>query len=490
MLHSSSGKSPSFTSSGPRVGSAVSHTLSRWGSPSDHSRTLMAEPAPKGRPTLAQRFSAGNFGRADLLPEECPRPQAESTPTIRAITIFVITLLLSTLASAATLRGTITNGTTGKPSAGDEVILIKLAAGMEEIGHAQTDAKGNFAFTFDDADAPHLVRAVHQGVTYHTPAPPGTSTVQVEVYDVSPKLADIHEVADVMYIQAKQGSLGITRLFAVDNASKPARTQMNDANFEFYLPEGAQIDEAQAQTAGGQGVNIQPTPQAGKGRYAFDFPLRPGQTQFQVSYHLPYSGKAMVDPKLIYRLQHFVAILPRSITFSPTQAGIYEAHQPPDQPDGIAEIANNPDPGQKLGFEISGTGIFQSQQQAGEGGQDNRPGGGLGAPIQAPDPLDRYRSFILAGFAVVLVAGAVYTVNRSKSARAKPAVATAITSFQAETSPAPLTSNTPTPLLAALKEELFQLELEHKQGQISEEEYRKAKAALDATLARAIKRSR
>ena len=43
-------------------------------------------------------------------------------------------------------------------------------------------------------------------------------------------------------------------------------------------------------------------------------------------------------------------------------------------------------------------------------------------------------------------------------------------------------------LFEALKEELFQLEVEHKQGRISQEEYAKVKAALDQTLERAIKR--
>jgi hypothetical protein len=43
-------------------------------------------------------------------------------------------------------------------------------------------------------------------------------------------------------------------------------------------------------------------------------------------------------------------------------------------------------------------------------------------------------------------------------------------------------------LLEALKEELFQLEVEHKQGAISQQEYEKAKAALDQTLERAVKR--
>ena len=232
--------------------------------------------------------------------------------------------------------------------------------------------------------------------------------MNVTVYDVGTKVDGIKAVADLMYVQASQGKLGITRIFAVDNTSKPARTQMNDANFEFYVPEGAEVDEAQAQTAGGQGVNIQPTPQAQKGRYAFVFPLRPGQTQFQVTYHLSYSGKATLDPKLIYPLQHFVAVLPRSINFTPQQSGVYVDKQPPDQPDGVAEVASNPQPGQKLAFDISGDGMLQSQDQEAVNGQnasgqsaangrDNRPGGGLGAPIEAPDPLDKYRGWIIGG---------------------------------------------------------------------------------------------
>jgi hypothetical protein len=43
-------------------------------------------------------------------------------------------------------------------------------------------------------------------------------------------------------------------------------------------------------------------------------------------------------------------------------------------------------------------------------------------------------------------------------------------------------------LLEGLKEEMFQLELERKQGHISQAEYEKAKAAFDVTLERALKR--
>ena len=39
-----------------------------------------------------------------------------------------------------------------------------------------------------------------------------------------------------------------------------------------------------------------------------------------------------------------------------------------------------------------------------------------------------------------------------------------------------------------IKEKLFQLEVEHKQGQLSQAQYQQAKAALDQTLARALRR--
>ena len=43
-------------------------------------------------------------------------------------------------------------------------------------------------------------------------------------------------------------------------------------------------------------------------------------------------------------------------------------------------------------------------------------------------------------------------------------------------------------LLTALKEEMFQLELEHKQGRISQSEYEQTKSALDQTLTRALRK--
>ena len=57
-----------------------------------------------------------------------------------------IFFLLISVSSAETLTGTVKNGTTSKPAAGDDVVLIKLGQGMEEAGRTKTDAKGNFSF--------------------------------------------------------------------------------------------------------------------------------------------------------------------------------------------------------------------------------------------------------------------------------------------------------------------------------------------------------
>ena len=56
------------------------------------------------------------------------------------------------------------------------------------------------------------------------------------------------------------------------------------------------------------------------------------------------------------------------------------------------------------------------------------------------------------------------------------------------TTPASAVGRPTSILLDALKEELFQLEVERRQDQISQAEYEQAKSALDQTLDRALKR--
>jgi hypothetical protein len=422
--------------------------------------------------------------------------------------VVLLALLLSSLASAQTLTGNVKNSTTGKPAAGDEA------------GRTKTDAKGHFMFKLD-GQGPHLVRVIHQEVTYHRMAPPGSTSVEVEVFDVGKKVEGIEVVADIMRFQAAQGQLQVERTFAVTNNSKPPRTQMNEHNLEFYVPDGATITEGQAMTAGGQPVKSAPVPEDNsKTKYAFLFPLRPGETRFNVVYSVPYTGNANIDPKTVYPLQHFVAIAPKSMEFSAAPGANYQVTPFPGQPDANVEVASNMQVGQNMAFKLSGEGTLASaadengQSSQGSSAQnESRPGGGLGPPIDAPDPLQKYRWWILGGFAAVLIIGGVFVASRqqatNRAARAKGKTLPSLeededyagaeipAGREIHASEARLSESRPQPaaprrssamLLEALKEEIFELEVEHKQGRISQQEYESAKAALDQTLQRALKR--
>ncbi|MGA8764555.1 MAG: carboxypeptidase regulatory-like domain-containing protein, partial [Candidatus Sulfotelmatobacter sp.] len=446
----------------------------------------------------------------------------------RAFTTTAAILLLSTFAAAAsTLTGTVKNATTGKPAAGDEVVLLKLGQGMEEAGRTKADSKGKFSFSLDDAPSPHLVRVIHQEVTYHRMAPPGTTSVEIEVYDVAKKLdKGINVVVDIMRMQATQGQIEVLREIDVQNTSSPPRTQMNERNLEFYLPEGAHIveDSATATTENGNPLKSAPVPEGEKNRYSFVFPLRPGFTRFEVGYLLPYTGSANLDPKSLYPLEHFAVMLPKTMQFAAATSAFKLMSYPP-QPDANMQVASNTALGQNLAFRVSGEGLLNERQEGGgapgESAQtappDNgaRPGGGLGPPIDAPDPLQKYRWYILGGFAAVLVAGGIFVASRQQSAhraaiRSKGAVNSSLSdesdpnfrdadyqendSQFADAPPANLrrsaapSSSRSSMLLEGLKEELFQLEVDRKQNKISPSEYERAKAALDHTLERALKR--
>ena len=446
--------------------------------------------------------------------------QRSRLPVRGFATLGALLLLFTAGAFADSLTGIVTNGTSGKPSSGDDVVLIKLAQGMQEAGRTKTDSKGNFKMDVDNLSEPHLVRVNHQGVNYFQPAPPGTNSVNLQVFDVAKKLDAISTTVDVMRFQSQNGQLQVLELFAVQNNSKPPRSQMSDDNYEISLPPGAQIDTSLAKAPGGQPVNSAPVPLKQKGRYTFMFPLRPGETQFEVGYHLPYSGQAKIDPKPLVAQQHFVVMLPKEMQFKPDSAARFQ--NMPDDGGANVQVATEVQPGEALGFTVSGTGVLASENEQG-GGQgggmggaqasaDSRPGGGLGPPSEAPGPLDKYKWPLLGGMVALLGFGAIYMVSRqgghapvrdtslpAGNGGSKPAATGARPSVtrSAVTAPASTAAAAPAPaqdhssmLLQALKEELFQLEIERQQGKIAPAEYEKAKAALDQTLNRALTRKK
>jgi hypothetical protein len=423
----------------------------------------------------------------------------------RAVAAAALLVAFSSFASAESLTGIVTNKTTNKPAAGDDVVLIRLQQGMQEASHTKTDSHGRFTLDVPDQGI-HLVRVTHDKASYFRPAPPGTQSVEIEVYNAAAKVKGVSSEADVMRLQTDESgkSLHVVENFFVKNESNPPLTQFSDRPFEFYLPAGAVVEGSAALSPGGMPVQASPVPLGDPNHYAFVFPIRPGETRFQITYHVPYSGSQKFSPRVAMPTDTIAIMMPKSMTFS---AGPSVPYSPvTEETTAQTYVARRVAPSQTLDFTVSGVGQMPrdtgAAATAGAGGADTsaqpatggaagstaadtRPGGGLGVPLDPEgtnDPWAKYKWWILGGLGLVMAAGAGFmlTGNSQRPANTPTSGASAADGGAF--------SGRPDSLLAAMKEELFALETDRLQGRLTESEYVEQKAALEVVLRRALAR--
>jgi hypothetical protein len=400
------------------------------------------------------------------------------------ILIFFLSSLLATAGKAQTFTGTVTNGTTKKPAGGDEVTLIRLLQGMEEVATTKTNGRGEFKISgggSSDPKAGYMIRVRHAEVNYHEPLPEGRDNIQITVYDSAAKVAGLRLLEQSEVVQAQGSELQIIELFRINNSSAPPLTQ---PTFEFYLPKGANVRMGQGIFEGRMPVKSTPVPQKESDKYALLFPVRPGNTQFEVVYTIPYQGSISIQPKLAMDADHYYVVTAKGINFSAQGGAAFQAMDQWPTDTSITGVdvhaIAGARAGQALSYQLSGAGVLgdstAQSQSAPRAQEDNRPGGGLGVPNERPDPLHSQQWLFLGVLTLFLAAGATYVYSWNHPAAA----------------PAP--SNKPQDrtglLLEAMKEEIFQLETDRLQGKISAKDYESAKAALDKTLQRAVQRQR
>src|ERR1017187_6963111 len=330
----------------------------------------------------------------------------------------VSSLLLSgSLIQAAPINGTVTNKTNGKPSAGDTVVLVDVGAGMSEAASAKTDAAGHYSLTAPGT-GPYLVRATHQGGTYFIAAPQGGGPGDITVYDVATKVDGIGIDADMILAEAASGTLRVQERYLVRNTSLPPKAQLSWNTFEIVLPPDAVLEGASATRPGGMATNTRPVPLSQKQHYTFNIPIQPNQgekeTLFEVEYHIPYSGKYTFTPQPQMPTDNVVVYLPKGMSFSAGQGTTFQSVQ--EDPRVQTYVAKNVHPGQSVSYTVSGEGQMPREAQNSAPGQPadggmgeaaqgdasapGRPGGGIGNPIGTPDPLTKYKWWILAGLAL------------------------------------------------------------------------------------------
>lgn len=433
-----------------------------------------------------------------------PRNYQESNERMKSTRVFAsifafLLLLTGAWAHAAEVSGTVTNKTTNKPSAGDTVAVLDVQSNMAEVAHATTDARGHYTINMP-GNGPYLIRATHQGAGYFIAAPMGGGSGDISVYDVAAKVKGVFIEANVIEAESNNGQLKVDERYFVHNTSSPPTTQWSPKSFSIVLPPDAVVADVGAQRPGGLPTSVKLDPDGPKGHYSFNFPIQPDNgdkdTMFQISYSLPYAdGKYSFRSQLSLPADNVAVLLPKSMTLT---SGSGASFSPVNADPGLQTLlAKNVPADKPVEFTISGTGAMPREAQGQDQGTGqqanpsaNGPGGGIGEPIDTPDPLSKYKWWILGALGLLLATAAAFLLRRPDTALA--GMSSSGVPVGGYVPPGGALAATPeaknAALLNALKEELFTLESEKLSEKISPAEYAEAKAALEAVLKRALKK--
>jgi hypothetical protein len=425
---------------------------------------------------------------------------------LRWVLASLLLCFLAISSSAGTLTGTVKNGTTGKPGAGVDVILIQLSAGMQPVANGKTDAQGNFKFDHADVGvSPMLVRAVYRGVNYHEPVPPGKNSVEVQIFDPTDKPSAIRITNHAVILQPNGAQLIVGEEFTIENKTQPPLAfYRNDGTFNFSIPAGAQFGQASAWGSTGMPVS-QGTIDKGKNQMAIAYAFRPGESGVRFSYNIPYPGNQLsllnFSPYAVGRL---IIAAPPSVQVS--GEGLSSAGQAQgfsvmtrenvaaNTPVTIAVSGTAPPPtsaqgGAPAGADSAGGPGGDPTQNPGVNSRQETGGGEATATATAlPARLDSLKWILVGGFVALFALGFVYLMRRPQvavaGAPAEPAVAVSAPPPAPKAAAASVAdvNRAVSGSLDELKDTLFRLELRRQAGTVSEQDYASERQRLEQVL--------
>jgi len=361
----------------------------------------------------------------------------------------------------AEVRGTVINGTTGKPASGVEVHLVVLEGGMQVAEKAQTDAQGRFTFS-TVVTKPTMVRATYQGVNYHEMVAPGSASVTLRIYEARER--GTYAVERLTYlVQPVEGRLLVGREYLVRNSTTPPVTLFRpEGVFAFALPEGARPERVSVIGESGMPLAIAARP-AGDGTWRIEHPLRPGTTPFFVVTQLPYEEeRAQIREVLPWNVERVRLLVPEPMKVEAP------GFRPLGSEQGLSVyVLDDARAGMELALSVSGRAPNVLAEES--------EGETRGAVRAVAGPIAKRQWIILAALAAAFVTSSLLAVRRQK-ARAMPAAE------KSSRAPSRVHSR-----MDALKEELFTLELQRQRGEISAEDYEAKRRALQHDLEAALR---
>lgn len=392
-------------------------------------------------------------------------------------------------AQAGTVSGVVHNGTNSNKIAPDvDVLLIQLQGGMSVVASTKTDAEGRYHFDNPGiGQGPMLLRAVYRGVFFHQPLVPGTSNVDITVYEPTTNPGAIQVPLRLLVFQPNGDKLMVGEEYSIQNNSNPpAAYYKQDGNFEFTIPQGADLD--QVSTFGPSGMPVrQGTIDKGKGRYAISYAFQPGQNGVRISYIVPYKdNQAQLREASTYDAQRVLLVIPPTMQVSSagfSAAGTEQGYN----------VFSKESMKAGTGFDVSVSGTAPPPADTSAQDPANGHDSGSDATIEsAPARLDNEKWILLGGLAAIFAVGvglllrkpvpelataaATPSAPKSRKAqqRAERAAQAQAKAVAASTPPAPPVERVQQEVnsnLDSLKDTLLRLELRRQAGTITDSEY-------------------
>ena len=276
-------------------------------------------------------------------------------------------LLLAIAPAFAAVDGVIINGTTGQPEPNTTVLLIQpTQAGMQTLGTTKSDAQGKFSFDDNSAQGPRLIQAVFQGVQYNHMVPPGmpSTGLQIPVFASTNKAGTAKVTQHFIVLQPGEKEMTVSEglLYVGD----PSLTYYDPVNgsVRFYVPPEAKgLTSVTVNPAGGMPIQRPALKTKEPNVYKVDYPVRPGETRFDINYTMPTASPMVFSDKEIHPEAASNLVVPSGVTAKSDDLDL--AGTEPKTQASIYRIKNA-----SFKVEVQGTGLLpQAEGSADDNGQ-------------------------------------------------------------------------------------------------------------------------
>lgn len=306
------------------------------------------------------------------------------------------------------IDGQVVNRSTGKPAGDVGITLIKAGqGGMQPVGTVRSGADGRFKFDVPDfgTEAMGLLQASYGGATYTKMVPPGgpKEGLELTVFDSTANAAVAKVEQHMMVLEHTPGELRVSETIMLRNES--TSTYANpQGTVKFYAPPMANGKLQVRASSGAQGMPLnRPAKPTGEANvYAVDFPVKPGETRFDISWVAPFATPADISGRVLHKEAPLMLVAPRGMTLKGEKL-ISKGTEPRTQA-SIYEVASG-----AFTALVEGAGSIRNQAQESE--QEDG-----GTPVDIIPPRIYDAMYPILGLAFAILGLAFYKLLRSPSA--------------------------------------------------------------------------